>query len=193
MVTRPWLFRRRLPRRWSSLSPLPTYAGQRPVCIRPSCTSWPHRWHRSESGLWARLRTAIRWKLHYPRGPRSSPGYSVPVRHHLIGPIRPARRHIAISPHGGLYVAFAVRERLGDPRAVPGFRCTFLPGIPSSPTRGTSIIDKFQRIDVDMAFAANRPARHSQYPAIRFAREVTFVASRFTHLLRTANRPPARI
>ncbi len=30
------------------------------------------------------------------------PGYSVPVRHHLIGPIRPTRRHIAISPHSGL-------------------------------------------------------------------------------------------
>src|SRR5712671_4810221 len=38
-----------------------------------------------------------------PRGPRSGPGYSVPVRHHLIGPIRPTRRHIALSPHGGLY------------------------------------------------------------------------------------------
>src|ERR1700693_2028708 len=39
----------------------------------------------------------------YPRGPRSGPGYSVPVRHHLVDPIRPTRRHIAISPHGGLY------------------------------------------------------------------------------------------
>ena len=39
---------------------------------------------------------------HRPRGPRSGPGYSVPVRHHLIGLIRPTRRHIAISPHGGL-------------------------------------------------------------------------------------------
>ena len=38
-----------------------------------------------------------------PRGPRSGSGYSVPSRHHLIGPIRPTRRHIAISPHGGLY------------------------------------------------------------------------------------------
>src|SRR5262245_29064364 len=27
--------------------------------------------------------------------------------------------------------AFAVRECPGDPRVVPGFRCTFLPGIPS--------------------------------------------------------------
>src|ERR1019366_1207985 len=40
---------------------------------------------------------------HRPRGPRSGPGYSVPVRHPLIGLIRPTRRHIAISPHGGLY------------------------------------------------------------------------------------------
>ena len=39
----------------------------------------------------------------YPRGPRSGPGCSVPVRHHLIGPIRPTRGHTAISPHGGLY------------------------------------------------------------------------------------------
>ena len=38
-----------------------------------------------------------------PRGPRSGPGYSVPVRHHLIDPIRPTLGHISISPHGGLY------------------------------------------------------------------------------------------
>ena len=39
----------------------------------------------------------------YPRGPRSGPGCSVPVRRHLIGPIRPTRGHIAISPHSGLF------------------------------------------------------------------------------------------
>src|SRR5215813_14465932 len=33
---------------------------------------------------------------------------------------------------------FAVRERLGDPRAVPGFRCTFRPDMPSSTTPGSS-------------------------------------------------------
>jgi hypothetical protein len=33
----------------------------------------------------------------------SGPGCPVPVRHHLIGLIRPTRRHIAISPQGGLY------------------------------------------------------------------------------------------
>src|SRR4029077_10233878 len=52
-----------------------------------------------------------------PRGPRSGPGYSVPVRHHLVGPIRPTRGHTAISPHGGLYAvpslcgsAYAIHE-----------------------------------------------------------------------------------
>ena len=58
-----------------------------PLCVGPSIA------HRRGGSLLLR-----------PRGPRSGPGYSVPVRHHLIGPIRPTRRHIAISPHGGLYV-----------------------------------------------------------------------------------------
>ena len=38
-----------------------------------------------------------------PRGPRSGPGYAVPVRHHLIDPIRTTRGRIPTSPHGGLY------------------------------------------------------------------------------------------
>jgi len=33
-----------------------------------------------------------------------------------------------------------VRERLGDPRVVPGFRWPFLPGMPLSMTPGSSII-----------------------------------------------------
>jgi hypothetical protein len=40
----------------------------------------------------------------YPRGPRSGPGYVVPVHLHLIGPIRPAHGHILISPPCGLYL-----------------------------------------------------------------------------------------
>jgi hypothetical protein len=47
--------------------------------------------------------TAMKWVHHHPRGPRSGPGYRVPVRHHLIDPIRPTHGHTAISPHGGLY------------------------------------------------------------------------------------------
>ena len=58
--------------------------------------------------------------------------------------------------------AFAVRERLGDPRAVPGFRCTFLPDMPSSMTSGSSIIVSVQNTDVDMAFVMDQRTRHSQ-------------------------------
>jgi hypothetical protein len=76
-----------------------------------------------------------------PRGPRSGPGYSVPVRHHLIDPIRPTRGHTAISPQSGLYAMPSLcRERRGDPRVVPSFRCAFLPDMPSSPTPGSSSI-----------------------------------------------------
>jgi hypothetical protein len=51
-VTSDWPFRRGLPNTSSSLSLLPACTDRRMVCVRPSCTSWPHRWHRSESGLW---------------------------------------------------------------------------------------------------------------------------------------------
>jgi hypothetical protein len=52
----------------------------------------------------ALVSTSVRADLPpYPRGPRSGPGYSVPVHHHLIGPIRPTRGHIPTSPSHGLY------------------------------------------------------------------------------------------
>src|SRR5215510_1477615 len=38
-----------------------------------------------------------------PQGPRSGPGFAVPVHPHLIGPIRPTRGHIPTSPTRGLY------------------------------------------------------------------------------------------
>jgi len=46
-----------------------------------------------------RLRTAV--EDHYSSAPGAlaqGPGYSVPARHHLVGPIRPTRGHTAISP-----------------------------------------------------------------------------------------------
>ena len=73
--------------------------------------------------------------------------------------------------------AFAVRERLGDPRAVPGFRCSFLPGMPSSPTPGRPT-SKCSR--------ASMPTWPSPFdhrlgtpktPAIRSTRASHFVAS----------------
>src|SRR5207344_1125281 len=60
--------------------------------------------------------TAMKWNHHYPRGPRSCPSYVVSGHHHLTDPIRPARRHIAISPHGGLY---AMPSLCGSAEATP--------------------------------------------------------------------------
>jgi hypothetical protein len=63
------------------------------------------------------------WVVLRPRGPRSRPGYAVPVRPHLIDPIRPTRRHIATSPLGGLYAMPSLcGSALSDPRVVPCFR-----------------------------------------------------------------------
>ena len=72
--------------------------------------------------------------------------------------------------------AFAVRERLGDPRAVPGFHCTFHLDMPSPRTPGSSTsISSRQR-------CRHRPSPSSdrlgtpKTPAIRFAQGVHFVA-----------------
>ena len=46
--------------------------------------------------------------------------------------------------------AFAMRERIGDPRAVPGFRCSFRPDMPPSLTSGSSTIVSIQNTDVDI-------------------------------------------
>ena len=100
-----WHIRRDLPGASISLSLLPAYVGHA-VGLLPSLVISPpySRMSRTASGrLGVDLHRHGGWVVLHPRGPRSSSGYSVPNRHHLIGPIRPTRRHIAISPHGGLY------------------------------------------------------------------------------------------
>jgi len=76
----------------------------------------------------------------YPRGPRSGPGYAVPVHPHLTGPIRPTRRPIPTSPQRGLYEISSLCltcTGLGDPRVVLSFhRCSFATCRPLRP-RGT--------------------------------------------------------
>jgi hypothetical protein len=91
------------------------------VCLRPSCTPLPTSCPRSEP------RDAVRWHTSvqaavplYPRGPRSSPGYSVPDHHHLIGPMRPTRRHISISPTRLIRDALAVRHTSTPRRPASG-------------------------------------------------------------------------
>ena len=53
-------------------------------------------------------------QLLYPRGPRSGPGYVVPVHRHLTGPIRPTRRHSSTSPPCGLYALSSLCVISGD-------------------------------------------------------------------------------
>jgi hypothetical protein len=97
------------------------------VCIRPSCTSLPIALTavQSPGSRCADAPPFKRLMPLYPRGPRSGPGYSVPVHHHLAGPMRPTHRHSSISPQSGLYALpslCARLQRLGDPRVVPCFR-----------------------------------------------------------------------
>ena len=105
---------------------------------------------RADDSSMRRLGVGVRLR---PRGSRSDPGSSVPGHQRLFSPIRPTRGHIAISPTMRLIRdAFAVRERLGDPRVVPSFCCTFLPGMPPSMSPGRSEIVFLQSDDSDMAF-----------------------------------------
>ena len=80
--------------------------------------------------------------------------------------------------------AFAVRERRGDPRVVPGFRCPFLPNMPSSLTPGSSIIVWSRTSMSTWPSPSSEQLGTPDLPAIRFTRGRSFGASRFTHLLR---------
>jgi hypothetical protein len=70
--------------------------------------------------------------------------------------------------------AFAVRERLSNPRVVPGFRCTFRPGMPSPKTPGSSTsISSRQRCRHWPSSSSERLGTPN-IPAIRFTRGVRF-------------------
>jgi hypothetical protein len=136
--------------------------------------------------------TAVRAVLpRYPRGPRSGPGYVVPVHHHLTGPIRPTRRRAATSPHCELYAPPSLCwliTSLGSRRAVPSFRIPFLLNLLPSYVPGESI-DCLHPVFVDGVRL--RPAlprtRHSQLLHLNPLRVgAIFGASWFAHLVRPA-------
>src|SRR6476646_2648679 len=130
----------------------------------------------------------MKWDHHNPRGSSLLPELCCLEPSSLNRPHPPhSWAHRIFTAWRLIRDAFAVRERLGDPRVVPGFRYPFCPGIPSSPTPGSSIIVS------SSAAMSTRPSPRvdrlgtPKTPAIRFTRAMTFVASWFTHLLRSAS------
>ena len=92
--------------------------------------------------------------LHRPQGSSLEARLCCPNPSSLSRPHPPhSRAHRDFAALRLIRDAFAVRERLGDPRVVPGFCCPFLPGMPLSMTPGSSIIVMVQFSDADMAFA----------------------------------------
>ena len=122
----------------SGLSLLPAFAVHHPVCVRPSCTSWSRRLSRTAPGRG--LDSAPPWWVTSPPPQRPSLGSGLfcPGPSSLNRPHPPhSQAHRDFTAWRLIRDAFAVRERLGDPRVVPNFHCTFLPGMPSSPTPGS--------------------------------------------------------
>ena len=112
------------------------------------------RLSRSVSGR--RLDDAPPWRVGSPppQGPSLGSGLWCPGPSSLNRPHPPhSRAHRDFTAWRLIRDAFAVRERLGDPRVVPGFRCPFRPDMPSSLTPGSSIIVCVQYRDADVAFA----------------------------------------
>jgi hypothetical protein len=115
---------------------------------------------------------------HLPQGPSLGSGLCCPGPSSLNRPHPPhSQAHRDFTAWRLIRDVFAVRERLGDPRVVPGFHCSFLPGMPSSPTSGspTSICSR------PSMPTWPSPSDHRlgtpKIPAIRSTRESGFVAS----------------
>jgi hypothetical protein len=114
------------------------------------------------------------WLL-YPRGPRSGLGSIVPAHLRLLDLIRPTRRHIPISPLSGLYRMPSLCWCLGDPRAVPCFRCPFLLGMPSSTATGSPSAALTQSFTDDMGLRLEpNGTALPRLPIIRFRRAEGF-------------------
>ena len=116
-----------------------------------------------------------------PQGPSLAVGFSCPDRSSLNRPHPPhSGAHRDFAAWRLIRDAFAVRERRGDPRVVPGFRCPFLPGMPPSLTPESSMIGT-----CPVNRSRHGPSPRSERlgalddPAIRFKRGTYFGASWF--------------
>jgi len=121
----------------------------------------------SESGSWIRSHTAVRATIVAPpQGSSLGFGLFCPAPSSLSRP-HPSHSQAQRDFTGSRFIraAFAVRERLSDPRVVPGFRSLFLLGMSSSKTPESSSTLLRPAIPLTTAaFAHLRRARHSRLP-----------------------------
>ena len=112
-----------------------------------------------------------------PQGPSLGSGLFCPGPSSLNRPHPPhSQAHRTFTAWRLIRDAFAVRERLGDPRVVPNFHCTFLPGMPSSPTpRSPTPISRTSMPTSPSPYDHRLGTPNS--PAIRSTRVSAFVAS----------------
>ena len=81
----------------------------------------------------------MKWHSPQPQGSSLGSGLCCPGPSSLNRPHPPhAWAHRDFTAWRLIRDAFAVRERRGDPRVVPSFRCAFLPDMPSSASPGSS-------------------------------------------------------
>jgi hypothetical protein len=125
---------------------LPAYPSRDQVCLHPSCSPRQHGLLRSEPKPTCSVEH--RHSSGYaalPHGPSLRSGLCCPGPSTLNRPDPPhSQAHHNFIALRLICDAFAVRERLGDPRVVPSFHCTFPPDMPSPTTPGSSPIHKFQ-------------------------------------------------
>ena len=145
-----------------------TFRYSRAVSGRPFDRAPPWRWGSPPpqgSSLWCKLCCLAPSSLNRPHPPHP-------------------RAHCDFTAWRLIRNAFAVRERRGDPRVVPGFRCPFLPNMPSSLTPGSSIIVWSRTSMSTWPSPSSEQLGTPDLPAIRFTRGPSFGAFWFTHLLR---------
>jgi hypothetical protein len=122
------------------LSLLPASPSRDQVCLHPSCFPRQHGSSVQSRKPPARWSTAMRATyVALLQGPSLRSRLCCPGPSSLNRPHPPlSRAHRNFAAQRFICGAFAVRERLSNPREVPGFRCTFLPGMPSPETPRSS-------------------------------------------------------
>jgi hypothetical protein len=188
-----WRIRRDLPRTSIGLSLLPAYPDLRSVCRRPSCFSVDPPKVGSVDAMYC---TAMRWNAPPTPGALAPVGFMLSRPSSLNRPHPPhSRAHRNFTALRLICDASAVRERLGHPRAVPVFRCRFLPGMPPPTTPGSSTMVSSRAATSMVPSARSQRLGTPTTPAIRFTRGINFGAST-VHTFAAAcqvARPPERI